>query len=63
MGNQNDPSGFTRWGGARKGRRLKSTAEQVSSIRRLRSEGKAVAAIARATGLSRPTVDRVLGQA
>ena len=51
-----------RWGGSRKGRRLKVTAEQVAAIRRLRAEGEDVAAIARATGLSRPTVYRVLGQ-
>lgn len=52
-----------RWGGSRKGRRLKVTAEQVVLIHELRAEGRTVAAIARATGLSRPTVYRSLGQA
>jgi DNA invertase Pin-like site-specific DNA recombinase len=42
------------------GKRVKVTAEQEAAIGRLRSEGAAVAAIARATGLSRPTVYDVL---
>lgn len=45
-----------RWGGSVKGRRLKVTAEQVATIRRMSGEGEKVAAIARATGLTRPTV-------
>lgn len=49
-----------RWGGSRKGRRLKVTPEQVTTITRLRSEKTPIAAIARATGLSRPTVYSVL---
>jgi len=52
-----------RWGGSRKGRRLKVTAEQVQAIGRLKDEGVKIAAIARATGLSRPTIYRVLGSA
>jgi len=52
-----------RWGGSRKGRRLKVTAEQVATITRLRGESTPVAAIARATGLSRPTVYSVLDAA
>src|SRR3954453_16206084 len=50
-----------RWGGSPKGRRLKVTAEQESAIRRMTEEGEGVTAVARATGLSRPTIDRVLG--
>ena len=50
-----------RWGGSAKGRRVKVTPEQTTSVRRLRAEGAKVAAIARATGLSRPTVYSVLG--
>jgi DNA invertase Pin-like site-specific DNA recombinase len=50
------------WGGSRQGRRIKVTVEQVAAIRRLRSEGGSVAAIGRATGLSRPTVYRILGE-
>jgi DNA invertase Pin-like site-specific DNA recombinase len=49
-----------RWGGSKKGRRLKVTAEQVQTILRLESESKKIAAIARATGLSRPTVYNIL---
>ena len=48
------------WGGSQKGRRLKVTAEQEQSIIRLKSEGTKIAGIARATGLSRPTVYSVL---
>ena len=48
------------WGGSEKGRRLTVTDEQVTVIRRLRDEGERVAAIARAVGLSRPTIYRVL---
>ena len=44
------------WGGSAKGRRLKVTDEQVATIHRMKAEGKAVAAMSRATGLSRPTV-------
>jgi DNA invertase Pin-like site-specific DNA recombinase len=50
------------WGGSRRGRRIKVTVESIAVIRRLRSEGATVAAIARATGLSRPTVDRILSE-
>jgi DNA invertase Pin-like site-specific DNA recombinase len=50
-----------RWGGSVRGRRLKVTVEQVALIERMRSEGQEIASIARGTGLSRPTVYRVLG--
>jgi DNA invertase Pin-like site-specific DNA recombinase len=49
-----------RWGGSKKGRRLRVTAEQERVIHRLKSDGEAVTAIARATGLSRPTIYSVL---
>ncbi len=49
-----------RWGGSEKGRRVKVTAEQVETIRRLRVERRTITAIARAVGLSRPTVYSVL---
>ena len=49
------------WGGSAKGRRLKVTSEQEAIIRRLKGEGVGVSAMARATGLSRPTIYRVLG--
>jgi DNA invertase Pin-like site-specific DNA recombinase len=50
------------WGGSKKGRRLTVTAEQVETVQRLKAEGKTVAAIARATALSRPTVYRLLAE-
>jgi DNA invertase Pin-like site-specific DNA recombinase len=50
-----------RWGGSAKGRRLKVTAEQEKTIRRMKAEGEGITAIGRATGLSRPTVYRILG--
>lgn len=52
-------AGKTR-GGSQKGRRLKVTAEQFTTIRRMAAEGASKAAMARATGLSRPTVYAVL---
>jgi DNA invertase Pin-like site-specific DNA recombinase len=44
------------WGGSEKGRRLKVTDEQVTTIKRMNREGEKVTAIARSTGLTRPTV-------
>ena len=49
-----------RWGGSKKGRRLTVTEEQVAAVKRLHDEQTPIAAIARATGLSRPTVYSVL---
>jgi len=49
-----------RWGGSEKGRRLKVTAEQIEAIRAMHGRGVTKAAIARATGLSRPTIYAVL---
>jgi DNA invertase Pin-like site-specific DNA recombinase len=51
-----------RWGGSARGRRIKVTVEQIVATRRMRSEGQEIAAIARGTGLSRPTIYRILGQ-
>ncbi len=50
-----------RWGGSKPGRRLKVTVEQEQAILRMNAEGAGVTTIARATGLSRPTIYRVLG--
>jgi len=50
------------WGGSKPGRLLSLTPEQVEAIVRLSNEGRPKAAIARATGVSRPTVYRVLRQ-
>jgi DNA invertase Pin-like site-specific DNA recombinase len=41
---------------------LKVTPDQIAMIRRIKSEGSKIAAIARATGLSRPTVYAHLGK-
>jgi DNA invertase Pin-like site-specific DNA recombinase len=49
-----------RWGGSEKGRRLTVTREQITAIKRLKREGAAVTAIAKTTGLSRPTIYSVL---
>ncbi len=49
-----------RWGGSKKGRRVKVNDEQIATIRRMHVDGEPVAAMARATGLSRPTVYSVL---
>lgn len=45
-----------KWGGSRKGRKIKLTAERVRVICRLKREGESVAGIARSMGISRPTV-------
>jgi DNA invertase Pin-like site-specific DNA recombinase len=48
------------WGGSVKGRRVKVTLEQIETVFRLHGESKPITAIARAVGLSRPTVYSVL---
>lgn len=49
-----------RWGGSEKGRLLHITKEQVRGILRMRKEQAPIATIAKAHGVSRPTVYRVL---
>ena len=49
-----------RWGGSKPGRRLIVTKEQDATVQRLYIEGSSIAAIARAVGLSRPTVYSLL---
>ena len=44
-----------RWGGSKKGRRVKVTPLQVRTILALEESGESVAAIARTVGLSRPS--------
>ena len=51
-----------RWGGSKKGRRITVKPEQIRTIERRRKEETPIAAIARATGLSRPTVYSVLAE-
>jgi len=45
-----------RWGGSKPGRRHKVSEVQVRAIHRMKEEGETIAAIARAVGLSRPTI-------
>jgi len=49
-----------RWGGSKKGRRVKVSKLQETTIRKLKESGESVAATARTVGLSRPTVYSVL---
>ena len=44
-----------RWGGSKPGRRMKVTDDQLKVITRIYTEEEKIAAIARATGLSRQT--------
>lgn len=46
-----------------KGPRIKVTTEQEAIVKRLKHEGQGVSAIARTTGLSRPTVYSIIGHA
>ena len=48
------------WGGSEKGWRWKVIDEQVSTIQQMNRSGATKSAMARATGLSRPTVYRLL---
>lgn len=49
-----------RWGGSRKGWRWKVTDDQAAAIHEMRNNGRSVTQIARVTGLSRPTIYRVI---
>jgi DNA invertase Pin-like site-specific DNA recombinase len=49
-----------KWGGSVKGRRVKVTSEQCAVVQRLKSEEESISGIARATGLSRPTIYQIL---
>jgi DNA invertase Pin-like site-specific DNA recombinase len=48
------------WGGSKPGWRWKVTDDQVAAIKEMKAAGKKVTHIARITGLSRPTIYRVL---
>ena len=52
-----------KWGGSKKGWRWKVSDDQVAAIAEMKAAGKKIAHIARVTGLSRPTIYRVLGAA
>ncbi len=49
------------WGGSQAGRRLKVTDEQIETVLNMETNGASKAAMARATGLSRPTIYSLLG--
>ncbi len=51
-----------RWGGSKPGWRWKVSDDQMTAIREMKTAGRKVTHIARVTGLSRPTVYRVLRQ-
>ncbi|MEZ6101173.1 MAG: recombinase family protein [Pirellulaceae bacterium] len=51
------------WGGRPKGTRNKVTDEQIAIVQQMAREGATKSAMARATGLSRPTVYSILGMA
>ncbi len=51
-----------RLGGSMKGRRITVTQEQVDSVKRHHREGMKPARIARAVGLSRPTIYRLIAE-
>jgi DNA invertase Pin-like site-specific DNA recombinase len=50
------------WGGSEKGWRWRVTDEQVTAIQEMKSARTPIAKIARITGLSRPTIYRVLAR-
>ena len=51
-----------RWGGSEKGRRVKVTPELEAQVKRLRAEGRKISHIARETGVSRPTIYKILDE-
>jgi len=50
-----------KWGGSKKGRRLKLTDEHIKIAKDMHFLGKKIAVIARTLGLCRPTIYRILG--
>jgi DNA invertase Pin-like site-specific DNA recombinase len=48
------------WGGSKKGWRWRVSDDQVNAIHEMRGAGRKIAQIARVTGLSRPTIYRIL---
>ncbi|HEX5471101.1 MAG TPA: recombinase family protein, partial [Lacipirellulaceae bacterium] len=51
-----------KWGGSKKGWRWKVTDDQLAAIHEMRAASKPISQIARVTGLSRPTIYRVLSE-
>jgi DNA invertase Pin-like site-specific DNA recombinase len=50
------------WGGSKAGTPKSVTSEQIESVRRMNDAGESKSSMMRATGLSRPTIYRVLNQ-
>lgn len=50
-----------KWGGSAKGRHYKVTDDHCEVVKRMYEDGKKIAAIARITKLSRPTIYKLLG--
>ncbi|MEZ6100940.1 MAG: recombinase family protein [Pirellulaceae bacterium] len=48
------------WGGRKRGVRNKVTSEQIDTVQRMHADGATKSAMARATGLSRPTIYDIL---
>jgi len=61
VGQQAARAAGRKWGGSQQ-RRLKVSAEAIETIRQMAAAGASKASMARATNLSRPTVDSVLGR-
>lgn len=49
------------WGGRQEGSRNKATADKAEAVRKLYEAGESVSAIAKAVGLSRPTIYSLIG--
>ena len=50
------------WGGSKPGKRKKLTKDKIEIIHDMKSKGKSIAAIARAVGVTRPTIYSVLNE-
>ena len=50
------------WGGSKKGRLLTVTTEQIRVVHDMKGRDEGITSIARATGLSRPTIYRILDE-
>ena len=50
------------WGGSKKGKRKRVTPTQMKMIYRMKEEGEAITKIAKAVGLSRPTIYNVINE-
>ncbi len=61
-GQQAARAGGKTWGGSTGDKRRAATTEKADTVRKLKLEGKSVAAISRVVGLSRPTIYAVLDE-